>query len=828
MKDQDKSREQLIDELRELRAHLARMEQERVKCKKLEKALKETRCELEKLVQERTQELVSANEEIQVRVDEREAVEKKLRDSEERFRSLAESSPNMIFMNQGGKVVYANKACEEIMGYSRKELYEKDFNFLSIIAPESHDQVLASYENHKNGREVLPYEYTLLTRGGRRIEAIITTKLVELNGVHTIIGIVTDITERKQVEEALRVNEERFRTVFQYAPIGIAIANRNEIFIRVNQNFCHLLGLDESEALGKSYMDVTHPDDRAASRQHMQALTEGSCDHYEHEKRFIKKNGDSMWAIVRVTGIRDQNGVIRYFLGLVEDITERKRIDIALRESHDTLVTVLESIDADVYVADMDTYDVLYANRSMENSFGKGLIGKKCYQVLRKESRPCAHCNNDHLLSDEGKPLSQRSGEMYNPVTRRWYIDYDRAIKWIDGRYVRLQVATDITEKKKMEEEIQKAEKLESIGVLAGGIAHDFNNILAAILGNVSLAKMRIERDDKNFFLLEEVEKASARATALTKQLLTFSKGGTPVKKMASISEIVRESASFALRGSNAKCTFDIPEDIWFAEVDEGQISHVFHNLIINADQAMPDGGIIHIQGRNLQVDAHDGLPLDPGMYLEISLHDQGKGIPEDYIPKIFDPYFTTKHRGSGLGLATSYSIIKKHRGHIQVDSQLGEGATFLVYLPASEQAARAPITDDIGRFNGSGKILVMDDEEMIRDLASEMLSTLGYDTVVVQDGCEAVEMYREALSSGEPFIAVILDLTVPGGMGGREAAEKLQELDPGVRAIVSSGYSTDPVLSNYREYGFCSVAVKPYKIDDMGRILHEAINGFS
>jgi CheY-like chemotaxis protein len=377
-----------------------------------------------------------------------------------------------------------------------------------------------------------------------------------------------------------------------------------------------------------------------------------------------------------------------------------------------------------------------------------------------------------------------------------------------------------------MEEEVLKSEKLESIGVLAGGIAHDFNNILAAIMGNVSLVKMRTGLDNKGRELLGEVEKAAARATALTKQLLTFSKGGAPVKKMASIPEIIRESASFALRGSNTRCSFDIPKDVWSTEVDEGQISHVFHNLIINADQAMPRGGIIEIAVRNEQVRRRDERPLDPGRYLHISVHDQGNGIPEEYLSKIFDPYFSTKHRGSGLGLATVYSIVKKHNGHVSVESQLGRGTAFHIYLPATHRGVSVSSPAEPVAVSGSGRVLVMDDEKMIRDLTVEMLESLGYEADAARDGAEAIERYRDAMKSGKPYAAVILDLTVPGGMGGQDAMRELLAIDPKVRGVVSSGYSADPVLSEYSKYGFSNVAAKPYHMEEISRVIHEVITG--
>ena len=386
-------------------------------------------------------------------------------------------------------------------------------------------------------------------------------------------------------------------------------------------------------------------------------------------------------------------------------------------------------------------------------------------------------------------------------------------------------VFRDITEQRKMEQELQKIQKLESVGILAGGIAHDFNNILTGILGNISLAKMEANPEDEIYARLTEAEKASLEATNLTQQLLTFSKGGAPIKKTASIAELIRDSADFALRGSNVKCEFSIPDDIWPGEVDKGQMSQVINNLIINADQAMSEGGIIKVRAENVTVGAEHNLPLADGKYVKIEIEDEGIGIPKEHLPKIFDPYFSTKQKGSGLGLATSYSIIQRHAGYITAESELGVGTTFYIYLPASQ---KKEILEKKGAeerpFVGKGKILLMDDEEIVRNVAGAMLKYIGYEVDFAEDGAEAIELYRKAKESGQPFDVVIMDLTIPGGMGGKEAISKLIEIDPNVKAIVSSGYSTDAIMSDFKQYGFSGVIAKPYKIKDLSEVVHKAI----
>ena len=401
------------------------------------------------------------------------------------------------------------------------------------------------------------------------------------------------------------------------------------------------------------------------------------------------------------------------------------------------------------------------------------------------------------------------------------------ALRMEEGKPAGLRgVVVDLTERKQMEEELLRAQKLESIGVLAGGIAHDFNNILAALMGNISLAKEDIPKDDPVHELLEEAERASARARALTQQLLTFSKGGAPVRKIASLEEIVRESSAFALRGSSCRCDLVIEKDLWPVAIDAGQINQVIHNLVINADQAMPRGGVIDIRMENHVIAKGSRIPLEPNRYVKISIRDRGAGIPPEHLDKVFDPYFTTKQKGSGLGLATAFSIAKRHNGHLAVKSKLGDGSTFDLYLPAVEfQEATEDKAVSDGIQKGRGKVLVMDDEMTIRNVITLMLNRLGYDVLTAAHGEEAMESYRKAESSGEPFDAVIVDLTIPGGMGGKQVMDELKRFRPDVRVVVSSGYSNDPIMSNYEEYGFCGVVAKPFNLEELSAVLKKAVD---
>jgi len=372
------------------------------------------------------------------------------------------------------------------------------------------------------------------------------------------------------------------------------------------------------------------------------------------------------------------------------------------------------------------------------------------------------------------------------------------------------------------EKELQKLERLESLGILAGGIAHDFNNILTAVVGNLSLAKRHIDPENKAFQLLTQMEKSLSRAQCLTQQLLTFAKGGAPIKKLASISELMKDTITFALRGSNVKSEFLMSDTLWPVEIDAGQISQVLHNLAINAKQAMPHGGTIKIYAENVTIEAKDALPLQEGRYLKISLQDEGIGISKENLSHIFDPYFTTRKEGTGLGLAVVFSIIKKHGGYITAESQEGNGSAFHIYLPASEKEfSEAKGIEKEKLHFSEGRILVMDDQEIVREITGEILIFLGYQAEFSTNGEEAIELYKKARESGKPFDAVILDLTIPGGIGGREVIQELREIDPDVKAIVSSGYSNDPIMSDYRQYGFSEVITKPYSIEEFSKALN-------
>lgn len=492
-----------------------------------------------------------------------------------------------------------------------------------------------------------------------------------------------------------------------------------------------------------------------------------------------------------------------------------------LEESKKRLETIIDSSDDIIYLKD-NNLRYKTVNKALENFLNlnfQDIVGKTDFDVMPKEAAEgCRSSDEIALISDDPVDVEECvMGRCFHVIKKR-VMDVEGNVTGIAA------VIRDITEHKKMEEEHIRASKLESLSILAGGLAHDFNNLLTGILGNASLALAHCNPGEKIHKRLSELENAAMRAQDLTQQLVTFAKGGAPIKGAVSISELLRDSVEFVLRGSNIRCDFSIADDLSSVEVDEGQIVQVIHNLVINAEQAMPEGGTIAVSAENIAVDSSDKLPIKDGKYVKIAIRDTGGGIPEENISKIFDPYFTTKDRGSGLGLATVYSIVKNHGGYIKVESASGAGTSFYIYLPASQkEVVQKPVIAE-RPFSGRGKILVMDDEAFVRSVIEAILAEIGCQVVLSKDGRDAVELYKRAKESGSPFDAVILDLTIPGGMGGKEAIKELLEVDPGVRAIVSSGYSDDPIMSEYRRYGFSAVIAKPYRVAEVSKVVQNVL----
>ena len=688
--------------------------------------------------------------------------------------------------------------------------------------------------------------------------------LHELQVHHVELEIQNEELRRAQLE--LEVSHARYFDLYDLAPVGYVTLDEWGLIREANLTAARLLGMERSGLLKEPLTRfIAREDQDKYYLQRKQLLqTQGQK---AWELRMVKKDGSLLWARLEMSLMNDHENRVPVCRMVIMNVTDRKQAEEMLQEAHLQLeqkviertaelekannmleleitkhskaaLALLESEEHFRRIVEImpiaifahTESGVIFANTAAAKltnmTSPHDLVGQSLLRFLHTDDKELFNQNFMDMLAEKidtktfPARLVTESGEVINvaffltPFTHQ------------NEPAVHI-VADNITQRKKMNEEILKADKLESISILAGGIAHDFNNYLATLLGNITLGMLYTDKQDKVYKYLANMEKATLRVKVLTQQLFTFAQGGVPLKKTAHINKLITESTNFALSGSNVCCQVAFTEDLHPVEIDEGQITQVLFNIIINAAQAMPDGGTISIDEENVTIGMETGdhhFPLPDGEYVKISIKDEGPGIPEELLMKIFDPFFSTKQGGSGLGLATSYSIIKNHDGFIQAESEMGKGATLTIYLPASANRVSIKMEDD-DIIYGEGKILVMDDEEDIRDVMGEIISSLGYEAHFAKDGTEAIATYLKAKKTGRPFDIVVMDLTIPGGMGGKEAIEKMRKKDPAVKAIVSSGYSDDPVMANYEEYGFNGVLKKPYTVNEVSNAIHEIMN---
>jgi PAS domain S-box-containing protein len=657
-----------------------------------------------------------------------------------------------------------------------------------------------------------------------------TTVLKQRVALHLrLISAIKDglieIEARKRAEEMLQKRERRYRNLFENGSDLICLHDLEGKLLETNLPYKEEYGWQKQDLEGLNIREMIPERHRSKFDEYLARMLKSGAD--EGYLKGFTKSGKEVTLEYRNKLILDENGKPRAVQGAARDVTQRIKSEKALKISESNYRQLFNAVPDAIIIVDAETSQIVDVNPAALRLYGYSHDEICRLQAVDLSAEPQKSAK--HIRQVLSKKSSKGSPEIVQLLHKskagiEFPVEIAHGFYIRDGRKMICAIMRDISERKRIKDELAKVQKLESLGVLAGGIAHDFNNILTAIIGNLSLAKMDSAPDGQVMARLNEMENASLQAKDLTQQLLTFSKGGEPVKKLVTLTELVKNAATFSLRGSNVRCNFSISQDLLPVEVDEGQIGQVINNLVLNADHAMPEGGILKISSDNITLSAGNEFALAAGPYLKTSFRDHGVGIHPDHLPKVFDPYFTTKHKGSGLGLTVAYSIIDKHNGRLTVESDIGHGTTFTIYLPASEKPAIEAADEEKSLFNGKGRILVMDDEKIIRDLAVQMLGKIGYEVSVAIDGDQAIEMYRQAQKTGKPFDIVIMDLTVPGGMGGKEAIRKLKKLDPNIKALVSSGYSNDPIMSNFRDYGFEGVVKKPYRIQDMSNALQSVI----
>ncbi len=579
-------------------------------------------------------------------------------------------------------------------------------------------------------------------------------------------------------------------------------------------------GLSEEELLGIKFWDSFwwQGGDHELLKENVGRAAAGEL--IRRETKVLTKHGPILIEF-GLYPIRDDTGKVVQMVAEGRDISERREAENALRENEQLLRQIIDLVPHFIFAKNRDSRFIL-VNKAVADNYGttvEALTGKSDVDFGASPAEVEHFRADDQAVIDSGlpklipeEPITDATGAIHLLTTVKIPFNFS-------GMPALLGVSVDITEKKKLWEEAQKGQKLESLGVLAGGIAHDFNNLLGGIFGFIDLARM-VSKEPQTVHYLEEALQAMGRARGLTRQLLTFAKGGAPMRRTGALQPLIYETARFTLSGSNVSFRADLPDDLPLCDHDPDQIGQVLNNIFLNAQQAMPAGGVIQVDGAAISIGPEEHPALAPGRYIMLSIRDHGVGIPPEILPRIFDPFFTTKQKGSGLGLAISYSIMMRHGGVILAESHQGKGATFHVYLPASESTAAAPGGGVGVVHRGTGTVLVMDDEEVILKMLAPMLERIGYTATCVKDGAAAIIAFNEARTAGRPFAAVLLDLTVPGGMGGREAVGLLRAIDSTVPIFVISGYAEDPVMADPRKYGFTDSIAKPFTMGDLARLL--------
>jgi PAS domain S-box-containing protein len=763
-----------------------------------------------------------------------------LRERADRYLALFKAANNAIFIMDDNRFIDFNPKTLEIFRCSADQITcHHPWELSPEVQPDGIPSPQKAMEKVDLAIKGFPqfFEWQHRRCDGALFDSEVSLNRIELSGKIYIQAIVTDITKRKEAERALDMERQRFQMLAENAPFGMVLITHDGNFLYINPKFIEIFGYNLADTPnGKEWFRKAYPD-KTYRHQVTKAWLEDMQVTQPGEKpprtfRVTCKNGIEKIISFRAVLLEAGEKIMT-----CEDITERIKIQEELSAEKERLAVTLRSIGDAVIATDIEGKIVLM------NAIAEMLTGWSQKEALGKNLQEVFHVVDGKTRKITSNPIDTvlKTGEAFELPDNQILILKDRkemmvsdSIAPIFGKDKRIMGAVlvfrDITEKHKREEDLLRIDKLESVGVLAGGIAHDFNNILSVILGNISLVKMYVPSgDEKLQKRFNDAERAILRAKDLTQQLLTFSRGGSPVKTTSAIQSVLKASCRFAVTGSNIQCEFDLPNDLLPVDIDAGQINQVMNNVVINAQQAMPKGGTIRIKAENIifsEKMAKQGLVMNQGAYVKITIQDNGIGIPQENIGKIFDPYFTTKEQGSGLGLATSHSIIKKHGGHMSVESLSGKGTIFSIYLPASSRSIECDQPNGKLTYQGKGKILVMDDEDMIREITGELLQNIGYKVEFAKNGNEAIAIYKTAHDRGKPFDAVILDLTVPGGMGGKETIQALFEIDPKIKAIVSSGYSNDPIVTEFGKYGFCGVIIKPYHLTELNQTLQNVLTG--
>jgi PAS domain S-box-containing protein len=797
--------------------------------------------------------------------------------AERRFRDLLDGLSETVFeFDLSGRFVYVNQSGLDAFGYTAEDV-ARGVSVTQIVVAEQRETMRANIARRAGTGLSAISEYTALRKDGSTFPALVHTSIVLKDGRPVgLRGYLIDISERVRAEDALR-----HRIALEQLIMGVSTqlmaAPSAEMDARIESALAaigHFMGVDRSYIFLFStdgrFMSNTHEwvaEGISAERPNLQRIpidttfpwfaeelrrhfvvpvpvvadlpAEAAAERAEFQRQGIRSlinvamvHGgtlDGFLGLDVVRGLRswsaDETALLRILGEILMGAIVRRRAEVAVQESERKYKALVETTSTGFVILDQQgcvldanaEYVRVTGHRSLDEIRGRSVTEWTAPHDLQRNAAAVRSCAQQGFVRDLQIDYQHVTGTVV-PVL------INATDTGVEGARQIISIVRDMSDRKRLEDELLRSEKLHSLGVMAGGIAHDFNNILTAILGNISLLRTRLNPDAPSRELLAEAEKASLHARDLTRQLLTFSRGGDPVRTLFRPDTLIRESAALALRGRATAREIKIADELWPVEADEGQLGQVLSNLIINASQAMQNEGTVVIAAENRHVREGEVPTLDAGEYVVIAVADRGIGIPEENRRRVFDPYFTTKAEGRGLGLAVSYSIVVNHGGAITLDSEVGRGTTFTVYLPGARGASLTPQPDEPEIVRGTGRVLVMDDEALVRDIAGKIIRELGYEVAFARDGQEALDLWRKARVQGQPFDVVVMDLTIPGGMGGRQAIRELLAIDPAAKAVVSSGYSQDPIMANYREYGFRDVIAKPYSVVDMSRTLAAVI----
>ena len=657
-----------------------------------------------------------------------------------------------------------------------------------------------------------------------------------MNEIEKKLDLASAPSERPKAGDIYR-DEKRFQAVFDAAPLGIAIADANGYFLEANDAFFRLLGYSKDEFKKLTFMDITHPDDRSETIRLSKRALDGENNSYQTEKRYLKNNGDYLWGIVRATAIKDNNGNLQYWLAIIEDITGHKADKEALKQTGRRYRNILESIEEGYFEVDLKGNFTFFNDQVCEiigypreelmgmnnRQYTSPATAKKMYQTFNRmfNSGASAKITKYEIIRKDGtrKTLEVSAALMRNLEAAP--IGFRGVLRDVTDR---IQAEKD---KKRLESQVQHAQKMEAIGTLAGGIAHDFNNLLMGFQGNISLMLMDLVEDHPHCEFLHNMERYVKRGSELTRQILGFARGGKYQVKTTLLNELINKNADM-FRRTKKEITIHkkFQDDLWSVEVDQGQIEQVLLNLFVNAWQAMPGGGSLFLETENVTLDENDydrPYAISPGRYVRISVSDTGIGMDKATQERIFEPFFTTKGvgRGTGLGLASTYGIIKNHNGIINAYSEKGHGTTFKIYLPASKKQVIEEKSRPEVAQGGTEMILLVDDEEMVADIGKDMLEKLGYTILVAFSGAEAINLFN---ANRDEVKLVILDMIMPD-MSGGETFNRLKAIKPDAKILLSSGYSLNGRATKIMKRGCNGFIQKPFNLRQISRKIREILD---